>query len=103
MAFKLMNLFGRSQERDTINLIKQLMKKIIEANTVFVEVKTTFDKKDYANLSKLSNKIGDIEHQADELRRRILTLLCEGAFLPMMRENLHRLVQAMDEIGRAHV
>jgi len=99
MAFRILSWFGRTEEKRTISLMKKMMLKIMEINKEFSAIAEAFRDKDYKRLSELSAKVGRLEHDSDRLRREASRLLCKGAFLPMTRENLHRLLYALDDVA----
>uniref|UniRef100_A0A832A3B8 DUF47 family protein n=1 Tax=Desulfacinum infernum TaxID=35837 RepID=A0A832A3B8_9BACT len=45
----------------------------------------------------LVDKIFDLEREGDTARRRVLSIIFEGAFLPYLRPNLCRFVELVDE------
>lgn len=47
----------------------------------------------------LAIKVDQIETETDEIRREIIGKLYSGAYLPMLRENILRLVENLDEIA----
>ncbi len=62
-------------------------------------VVNAFCEEDFDRMDELIEEVSSKEKIADDLRREIESRLHEGAFLPASRENLHRLVERVDEIA----
>ncbi|MDJ0656371.1 MAG: DUF47 family protein [Xanthomonadales bacterium] len=51
--------------------------------------------------NQAAREVGHAEAQADELRREIGDLLFSGAYLPLVRSDIFRVVESVDEIANA--
>ena len=49
----------------------------------------------------LSRKVDEIETQADSIRYRIWDRLYSGAYLPLLREGIYKLVESTDKVANA--
>jgi predicted phosphate transport protein (TIGR00153 family) len=54
---------------------------------------------DHEACERLWHDVQAFEHQADIIRREIYALLDKGAFLPLLRVDLHRFVDLMDDVA----
>ncbi|MBW1744186.1 MAG: DUF47 domain-containing protein [Deltaproteobacteria bacterium] len=61
----------------------------------------TYIEGDISESKKLSRKVNDIETQADFIRYGILDKLYSGAYLPLYREGIYKLVESMDKVSNA--
>jgi len=65
------------------------------------ELREMFD--DYLHLDKdfkeEAHRIHELEHEADTIRRKLVRKLYDGAFLPVHREDIIRLVELNDDVA----
>jgi predicted phosphate transport protein (TIGR00153 family) len=54
---------------------------------------------DQAACERLWHDVQAFEHQGDIIRREIYALLDKGAFLPLLRADLHRFIERMDDVA----
>ncbi|MBW1860341.1 MAG: DUF47 domain-containing protein [Deltaproteobacteria bacterium] len=61
----------------------------------------TYLEGDISESKKLSRKVDDIETQADFIRYGIRDKLYSGAYLPLHREGIYKLVESLDKVSNA--
>lgn len=100
MALKILPIFGREKEKETIRwflehvrIIQRMSKPLQEA------VQAAFKKKDFKLVAEKAKKLNDLEKHADHARRKTAALLYEGAFLPVMRSRLYDLSGRIDDVA----
>ncbi|MDI6737196.1 MAG: DUF47 family protein [Nanoarchaeota archaeon] len=101
MRFKwlrILPIFGRNMEKETVELFKQMLKEIVDARAPFKEVGKALKKGDFKNVAEFSGKIREQEHKCDKLRRQISQNLYIGAFMPAMRTRLYDLTDSIDSV-----
>ncbi|MEK6816293.1 MAG: DUF47 family protein [Nanoarchaeota archaeon] len=98
MAFKILPIFGRNQEEDTLNSLRDMMKEIVAANALFRDCVKLWLDNEYPKVSEMSEEIGKHERLADDQRRKIMMQLYSGAFLPGTRSDIHQLTEEIDDI-----
>jgi predicted phosphate transport protein (TIGR00153 family) len=92
-------MFWDKKEQQVKDFMKEHLGKIKECLDLF---ETTIDiylagKYEEANVSSFN--VHKKEHEADEVRRKILAKLSEGAFLPFFREDYIGIVELVDKIA----
>ena len=99
MAFKILPFFGRSVEKHTVDLMQKHSQKLLVLNKIFTEVGKAAVKGNFKIVALKAKDVSTIEHEADVLRREILSQLYGGAFLPGMRTQLYNLVNMLDGVA----
>jgi predicted phosphate transport protein (TIGR00153 family) len=83
-------VFGGNAEQKVIDSIKKHMQILYSASECF--------KKGLQGLDKNQMYcVADLEREADVVRREIISMIYEGAFLPFLRANICRFVEIVDE------
>lgn len=95
---RILPIFGRSKEKDTVELFKQMLKEIVDVRAPFKEVGKALRKGDFKKVAEFSEKIRSQEHKCDKLRRQISQNLYLGAFMPAMRTRLYDLTDSIDSV-----
>lgn len=103
MALKILPVFGRDKEKDTVqwflkhaDIIEKMSAPLQEA------VDATFGKKkDFKLVVEKAEEISRLEKKADVARRKTASLLYEGAFLPVMRSRFYDLSGRTDNVADA--
>jgi len=86
----LKTVFGGNTEQKVIDSIKKHMQILYSASECF--------KKGLQGLDKNQMYcVADLEREADVVRREIISMIYEGAFLPFLRTNICRFVEIVDE------
>lgn len=99
MAFKILPFFGRSAEKEIVDLMRKHMQKIFAMNNVLVEAGNAVVAGKYKIVGEKAKEISEMEHEADGVRREMLSKLYGGAFLPGMRMQLYNLINMLDDIA----
>jgi uncharacterized protein len=63
------------------------------------DLMTRYLENDHEGCERLWHDVQTFEHQADIIRREIYALLDKGAFLPLLRADLHRFIERMDDVA----
>ena len=82
--------FGGKKEQTVIEKIKKHIQVLNTASECFKKAIEDGDKE------KLYC-VPDLEREADSIRREIVSMIYEGAFLPYLRSNLCRFVEIVEE------
>ncbi|NLP11995.1 DUF47 family protein, partial [bacterium] len=84
------------------HVLQQMQQHLLQTHLCLLSCRKLFDRfleNDAAACEALWLEVQDREHQADVLRRTVYDLLSEGAFLPLLRGDLHRLVDTLDDVA----
>lgn len=90
MFFK--KMFAEGAKEETV--LQEIRRHICLLNRALGHFKSAMEKKD----AYLMRRVGDLERDADVLRREIIYRISEGAFLPYFRPDLCRYVELADSI-----
>jgi uncharacterized protein len=82
--------FGSKKEQKVIERIKKHIQILYAAAECF---KKAIEERDKAQMYC----VPDLEREADSIRREIVSMIYEGAFLPYLRSNLCRFVEIVEE------
>ncbi len=83
-------------------VLRQMEQHLLQTQLCLQSCRKLFDRyldNDAAACEALWLEVQDREHQADVLRRTVYDLLSQGAFLPLLRGDLHRLVDTLDDVA----
>ncbi len=89
------------REKEVIGLIKKHITTVEECLMTAVETVETYLKGDIPQAKSLARKVDGIETQADFIRYNIRDKLYSGAYLPMIREDIYNLIEAIDKVCNA--
>ena len=92
-------MIGSNKEKEVCRMLEQHFRAVEECLAEAERtLKLFFDKKiDDAN--RAAGEVDRIEREADALQRQIYRLLSSGAFLPILRGDIHGLVDAIDDLA----
>jgi len=93
-----MPLSFAKKEKEVIERLLALSKKTVEASVTLKEFFTCYFEERCDEAQDYFRSIKRIEHEADELRRGIISDIYKGLFLPDMREVIHSLTESVDKI-----
>jgi predicted phosphate transport protein (TIGR00153 family) len=93
-----MPLSFAKKEKEVIERLLVLSKKTVEASVTLKEFFTCYFEERCDEAQGYFRSIKRIEHEADELRRGIISDIYKGLFLPDMREVIHSLTESVDKI-----
>ena len=91
----ILSLFGRSPFAP----LKSHMDSVAACVHCLPDLFIALEKKDYAQLEQLSEKISNLEHDADLIKNDIRNHLPKGLFLPIDRSNLLEILSIQDSIA----
>jgi predicted phosphate transport protein (TIGR00153 family) len=86
----LKKIFGGNTEQKVIDSIKKHMQILCSASECFKKGLQGWDKDQMYS-------VADLEREGDSVRREIISMIYEGAFLPFLRTNICRFVEIVDE------
>jgi len=86
------------KEKEVINLILKHFNTVEESLATAMETVETYLKGEIPKAKSLALKVDGIETQADFIRFNIRDKLYSGAYLPMIREDIHNVVERIDKI-----
>ena len=86
----LKKVFGGNAEQKVVDRIKKHMQILNSASECFKKGLQGSDKNQMYC-------VADLEREADVVRREIISMIYEGAFLPFLRTNICRFVEIVDE------
>ncbi len=92
-------MFGTKKEEQAL---QRMADHIDRTNRCFLAGKKLFASyvlNDHAACEKLWQEVQKREHEADIIRRDVYLLLSKGAFLPILRADLHRFLDVLDEVA----
>lgn len=95
---RILPIFGRSMEKETVELFKRMMKEIVGAREPFKEIGKALKKGNFKKVAELSKLVREHEHRCDKIRRQISQNLYSGAFMPAMRTRLYDLTDTIDSV-----
>ncbi|MEA3379019.1 MAG: DUF47 family protein [Nanoarchaeota archaeon] len=98
MGLKILPIFGREKEKDTLEYVKKFGDKLGQAEAVFRDCIKFWLDEDYERLAEYAEKVCKIENEADAINNEITLKMYSGAFLPGTRSHLHELIQSLDDI-----
>lgn len=92
-------MFGRKKEREVKNLIMEHLKKVSRTLENMMLAMEHYIKGECESARSESYDVHLLETEADSKRREIIEKLYLGAFMPILREDLIRLVAHQDKIA----
>jgi len=95
MLSAIMNLFGRSPFAPLQSHMNQVSECVRHLKTLFEAVK----RKDYDEVQLITDKISELEHEADVTKNDIRNHLPKSLFLPIDRGNLLEVLGLQDKIA----
>ncbi|NLH36814.1 MAG: DUF47 domain-containing protein [Thermotogaceae bacterium] len=85
------------REKEVIDNLIELSHKTVEVTTILKHLFELFFADD-DHFSEVFNQVKDLERNADEIRRSIISETYKGLFLPDMREVIHSLTEGIDRV-----
>lgn len=98
MAFKILPLFGRDKEKETVELFRSLLAEAKMANAAFIDCSKGLLDEDFDVVAAKAMDVSKHEKNADQIIAKIIFHLYGGAFLPGMRTQLHELAIFIDDV-----
>ncbi|MGQ9856817.1 MAG: TIGR00153 family protein [Fervidobacterium sp.] len=93
-----MQISFAKKEREVIAKLGELSRKTVEATSTLRSFFDCYFKNECDKKQNFFKDIKRIEHEADEIRRGIISDIYKGLFLPDMREVIHSLTEGIDKI-----
>lgn len=98
MTFKILPVFGRGKEKETVEFYLAFAKLMRKINELFFDTTKAWIDGDFNKVEKMVPEISDLESKSDDIVRTITKHLYTGAFLPGTRGHMHRLSIALDDV-----
>ena len=89
------------KEKEVIELILQHVDKVEECIKVGTRTLQAYLKDDTQKAKKLARETDRLEGEADMIRHDVRDKLYSGAYLPLLREDIYKLVESMDKVCNA--
>lgn len=89
------------KEKEVIDLIEKHADKMEECLSTAIKTIQAYLKENIGEAKKLSRETDKIEKQADLIRHEIRNKLYYGAYLPLLREDIYKLVECIDMVANA--
>lgn len=89
------------KEKEVIDLITKHLDKVEECLATALKCIETYLSSNIPEAKALALKVDNMETQADFIRYNIRDRLYSGAYLPMVREDIHRLIESIDKVDDA--
>ena len=94
-----MILFRR--EKEVIGLIEQHGRKVAECLETGADTIRTYIAGEIKSAKGLARQAADLESEADIIRYDIRDKLYSGAYMPILREDIYKLVESLDKVANA--
>jgi len=89
------------KEKKVIKLIEKHANKVEKCLTTALNALQDYLNGDIESAKKLARKTDNLETEADLIRHDIRDKLYGGAYMPVLREDVYRLVESMDTVANA--
>ncbi len=89
------------KEKEVIDLIEQHATKMEACLSTAIETLLTFLDDDIAKAKTLARRTDTLESEADLIRLKIRDRLYSGAYMPVLREDVYKLVESLDRVANA--
>jgi predicted phosphate transport protein (TIGR00153 family) len=89
------------KEKEVIELVIRHVDKVEECLNMAVTTLDTYLKGDTSDAKRLVGEVDSIEAQADSVRHTIRDRFYSGAYLPLLREDIYKLVESIDKVANA--
>ena len=93
--------FGFKREKEVIELVMQHLDKVEECLLTAIKTLQAYLKGQKNEAKTLSRQVDHTETEADFITHSIRDRLYSGAYLPRIREDIHRLVESLDRVANA--
>ncbi len=89
------------KEKEVIELIEKHADKVEECMSTTLSTLQAYLDGDIANAKKLARQTDSLEAQADLIRHQVRDMLYMGAYMPVLREDVYKLVESLDMVANA--
>lgn len=94
-------MFLFKKEKEVIDLIEKHVEKIVECLNVANATLQAYLDKDIALAKKMARQVDNLESLADMIRHQVREKLYYGAYMPLLREDIYKLVESLDVVANA--
>ncbi len=89
------------KEKEVIDLIEKQVDKMEECLSTAIKTIQAYLKENIDEAKKLSRETDKIETQADFIRHEVRNKLYYGAYMPLLREDIYKLVESFDMVANS--
>ena len=89
------------KEKEVIDLIEQHASKMEACLSTAIETLLTYLEDDIPKAKNLARRTDALESEADLIRLKIRDRLYSGAYMPVLREDIYKLVESLDRVANA--
>jgi predicted phosphate transport protein (TIGR00153 family) len=89
------------KEKEVIDLIEQHVNKVETCLTTAIKTLLAYLENDIPKAKTLARRTDALESEADLIRLQVRDLLYSGAYMPVLREDIYKLVQSLDRVANA--
>ncbi len=89
------------KEKEVIELIEKHADKVEECMSTTLSTLQAYLNDDIANAKKMARQTDHLEAQADLIRHQVRDRLYGGAYMPLLREDVYKLVESIDTVANA--
>jgi hypothetical protein len=89
------------KEKEVIKLIIKHADKMEECLETAIKTLQAYLQDNISDAKKLARKTDQIESEADKIRHQIKDKLFYGAYLPLIREDIYKLVESIDTVANS--
>lgn len=89
------------KEKEVIDLIEKHADKVEECLSVSLNTLQAYLDGDLASAKKFARQTDNLETQADFIRHDVRDRLYGGAYMPLLREDVYKLVESLDMVANA--
>lgn len=87
------------KEKEVIELIEKHAEKVEECLAITADTLQAYLGNDISKAKKLARQTDNLETQADMIRHEIRDKLYYGAYMPLLREDIYKLVESLDKVA----
>jgi predicted phosphate transport protein (TIGR00153 family) len=89
------------KEKEVLGLIEKHADKVEECLSTSLNTLQAYLNGDIASAKKLARQVDNLETQADFIRHHVRDRLYGGAYMPLLREDVYKLVESVDMVANA--
>jgi hypothetical protein len=89
------------KEKEVVELVIQHVDKVEECLNTALQTLATYINGNVKEAKPLARKVRALESEADLIRHEIRNKLYSGAYLPLLREDIYKLVEGIDKVANA--
>ena len=89
------------KEKEVLELIQQHVDKVHECLVTADAALKAYIRKELQTAKGLARKTDGIESEADMIRHAVRDKLYSGAYMPLLREDIYKLVESLDTVANA--